>query len=773
MKIPATLIFNMILTWQILSAQQLNFKHLVIDKVSCSQARQIGDFNNDGKNDILIIEGEFKPTQFAWYEYPSWTKHDINNQALDSLFYVADCFVADLDNDGDEDVVFPDAHEGQMRVLWFENPISESKDPNIAWTEHIVGNLGKVSWLKDIEAADFNNDGLLDIAVRGQTDLFIFYQNNSNGWKQINFPVRPHEGLATADIDRDGFMDLVLNGFWLKNPKSITGTWTEHIFDPKWFNQKSATASWQDNNAQVRTGDMNDDGLTDIIIANSEKANYPVSWYVAPKDPVHGTWKENVIDQLDYCHTLQIADFDNNGSLDILAAEMVKGDDPDQMNLYLNSLHGKISQSQFQQPVSWKKLQIQNSGAYWAVAGDIGGDGDIGILSSRSYDTPPVEIWENTLNDKKQSLDKWTYIQIDDKRENWGAFEKPKWLRYFGISAADVNQDGYADIVSGRYCYLNPGGTMQGVWTRIDFGMNLDAGLVVDVDNDKNPDIIALHLPDVYWLESEDKGISWNIVQIARFPGPTHFNSQGLMITQIIPGGKPELIFEGGDGMYCIEIPASPESGMWPTTHISGKGTHAEGIGAGDIDGDGYIDLATGKGWLGVVWWKNPGDGSGNWTNYEVGTVNGDYVDKLAVADINGDGRKDIIAAEELYPGIEPAGAFWFEQPENPTEEPALFNWKRHEITSGKFTLNNMNAMDMDRDGDIDVVVAEHKGDKRTFVYENDGKGNFIEHLVGEGHEGHGGAFIFDLDNDGDYDIVNITWEDYNFLHLYRNDAIK
>ncbi len=390
--------------FQISIAQTLAFTHHVLLEKNSSQARNIADFNNDGRGDIFVVEGEFKPTVFAWYEFPNWKKHTINSKSLAGMHYIADSAIGDVDGDGDQDLILPDAHEGMMRMLWFENPFIGGKSKDQEWQEHVMADLGDVSWLKDVEVADFNNDGMLDVAARGEHDMFMLY-HQKNTWEKIHFPVKAHEGLASGDIDRDGYSDLILNGFWLKNPgKNIRSVWTEYDFDTKWFDQK--TDSWQDNNCQVRIGDINADGLLDIIISNSEKAGYPVSWYQAPKDPMNETWREHVIDTLDYCHTLQIADFDNNGSLDVLAAEMVKGDDPDKMMLYLNNANIKSATVRKDATIAFTAQQIQNTGAYWAIAGDLGGDGDIDILSSHSYDEPPVEFWENHLLEQKKSLDK-------------------------------------------------------------------------------------------------------------------------------------------------------------------------------------------------------------------------------------------------------------------------------------------------------------------------------------------------------------------------------
>ena len=51
---------------------------------------------------------------------------------------------------------------------------------------------------------------------------------------------------------------------------------------------------------------------------------------------------------------------------------------------------------------------------------------------------------------------------MDDARGKWGDFAPPDWLKYYGLSAVDVNGDGYLDVIAGRYFYVNPGGRHDG-----------------------------------------------------------------------------------------------------------------------------------------------------------------------------------------------------------------------------------------------------------------------------------------------------------------------
>ncbi len=229
-------------------------------------------------------------------------------------------------------------------------------------------------------------------------------------------------------------------------------------------------------------------------------------------------------------------------------------------------------------------------------------------------------------------------------------------------------------------------------------------------------------------------------------------------------------------------------------------------IDAADVDGDGDLDLATAytkgdsdeSGFL-AIWIENPlpdGDPSqkGTWEVREIGMQDG-YVKDLALvdfdgdgrrdlvtranelADMNGDGRLDLIVSEERYWGLEPnANLYWFQQPDDLTEE-----WPRNTVVT-QYSMNNLDAADMDRDGDVDLLTNEHRmprGDmampeiERTQIWENDGTGSFTKHDVDTGKESHLGSRAADLDGDGDLDIVSIAWRNYENLHLWRNDAVK
>jgi hypothetical protein len=170
-----------------------------------------------------------------------------------------------------------------------------------------------------------------------------------------------------------------------------------------------------------------------------------------------------------------------------------------------------------------------------------------------------------------------------------------------------------------------------------------------------------------------------------------------------------------------------------------------------------------------LYWAENPGNIDQLWTKHLV-SDEVEVVDRVEIADLNGDGRLDIALAEERYPGEEPnSNLRVFLAGPDPISDP----WE-HRVVVTQWSMNNLDAVDMDQDGDIDLVTNEHKGtEHKTEIYLNDGSAHFTPQLVGTGHEMHLGAKCYDLDSDGDHEIIGVGWDNYQSLHLYRNDAVK
>lgn len=509
-------------------------------------------------------------------------------------------------------------------------------------------------------------------------------------------------------------------------------------------------------NVFIGTGDINNDGLTDLVMAPSEpKQNkYHISWFEHPINP-REEWIEHIIEdslQSDY-HFVGCGDFDLDGNIDIATAEMHHGIDPDEVLIYINN--GKGS--------SWNKNLLWGNGSHSCHIFDCDNDGDLDIFGS-NYRGTEVDLWVNqTIRPAPISLDEWSYIPLDSIRDQ----------RAMGLTVGDLNGDGKEDIASGKWIYLNPGGDMAGNWRRKTLPINVDLLLNVNVDDDNLPDLIAMDgTGQLYWFEMNDnEGEDWYYRVIGNAGKGNHtLSSQGYKLAQIEAGGKPEIVILGGEqphgAIYYFKIPDNPTMDEWPRITVSLL-VYPDGIGIADLDGDGDMDIcATSETKNQVAWYENPGGSEGNWSRHPVGSLRG--ADRFAAADLDGDGHVDIVAtgANENENGI-----YWFKAPQNLKTG----KWIRNTIvnTGSNNSMNSMDIADMDQDGDIDIVSGTHRGELEIAIWENNGTGYFTKHLVGKGKESHLGARVADLDGDGDLDIVSIGWDKYQYLHLWKNEAIK
>ncbi len=715
------------------------FTRIIIDDLGPHNpwGKSVGDINGDGLPDLIVggnsprgiawYEKIFQklgvftlnvPTEeLVWYENPWWNKHTISKGKQ----FSTDHEVIDVDGDGRNDVVTLTKNE----LLWYRNP---------NWSETLID----AQALHDVEVGDLDDDGDVDIVARGQSTfggngdkLYFYRQDSPTRWVKYVLSCPKGEGLKLADINRDGKPDVVVNGKWYAN--------TGNLSQKGWPGQ-SYTDTWTWEDTYIGVGDINADGHVDIVLSPAEKAGetYRISWFESPGSP-HTYWREHVVDakvEADH-HFIGTADMDRDGDLDIVSAEMHQGTDPDEVKIYLNQANGSI----------WKKKVLSRSGSHSLRIVDIDGDGDKDLFGANwSGKYQPVELWMNQTCE-------WVRHAIDDNRP---------WRAVF-VSSGDIDRDGYDDIITGGWWYRNPG-SIRDNWTRNTIGKHANnMTAVYDFDGDGDLDILATKGKEdpnsnaFVWARNAGDG-SFEIM--TNIPNGDGDFLQGVAVGQFISGESNIALswHKSNKGIQIFAIPELPAPHHWALRKLSTV-SQDEQLSAGDIDSDGDLDLL-----LGTRWLRNEGE---SWSDFVIFKTESNP-DRNRLVDMNGDGRLDAVIG---YEAISKTGKVaWYEQSTCPTDQ-----WIEHVIgyCVGPMSLD---VADMDQDGDLDVVVGEHNiakpRDAKMLIFENlDGTATaWRKQLISIGDEHHDGAHVVDLDNDGDNDIVSIGWS-HNKVIVYENKS--
>jgi hypothetical protein len=202
-----------------------------------------------------------------------------------------------------------------------------------------------------------------------------------------------------------------------------------------------------------------------------------------------------------------------------------------------------------------------------------------------------------------------------------------------------------------------------------------------------------------------------------------------------------------------LRIGAEPKERPWVTD-----------LAVGDFSGDGVDDIAFCEGKLNEIGLLI-GKGDGTFSESpSVGSIMGPA--HIEVVDFDQDGDGDLLVAcmGVVFPSNEKIGSVVI------LENQGGLRFKRHTILENTFRVTDVQAGDLDGDGDLDLSVAQFgyiQGEVQWL--ENLGnwefRGKALLDLPGAIH-----SPIFDADMDGDLDIVSLISQQWEEVHLFRNE---
>lgn len=333
-------------------------------------------------------------------------------------------------------------------------------------------------------------------------------------------------------------------------------------------------------------------------------------------------------------------------------------------------------------------------------------------IDGPAHDPASGSYWYGPFNESCSLVD----VNGDGRTDitcgvNW--YEAPKWRKhacYFADadkrnflhghcheSAVDVNRDGLVDVVNSGYqpdiagvlWYEHPGtGAAEWKVHRLHASPYVEGVLPADINGDGHADLIVNHFRRYGGAEGEGSA------------------------------GRVEPI------LWMESIDKEP----WFVEHMIAADADDHGIGAGDINGDGRMDVVTKHGWYEAP----PNRSEGPWHFHNDFEMPFRASLPILVTDVNGDGRNDLIAGNGHGYGL-----YWYEQRKD-SEGRRTFD--RHPIEEHYGNFHTMTLADVNGDGQPDLVTGKrllgHDGRDEgewdplfLFWYDIQG-GRFVRHLI-------------------------------------------
>jgi hypothetical protein len=402
--------------------------------------------------------------------------------------------------------------------------------------------------------------------------------------------------------------------------------------------------------------------------------------------------------------------------------------------------------SQDGQFISWREHIIDDpiiagfalSGSDGLVIGDIDGDGMDDVISvhesdseydSSSFDPDFIPPPEGHVRIAFASIDpdSWTNITIAEATDAPAPED---------VAIADINQDGFLDVVVAaelsHLIYLeNPGdrSARSQTWKRLILPMTQGTGSYIrvflgDFNGDGIPEITAANKGaqrpgpqdyarstpvSIFQLRGDPLvGDSWREIVLGNYSIPQ--NAEPVDLDS--DGDLDIVIGSRGENRLAWFENTSRDSEIAFTEHaigINGPNMGGFNLSYADLNGDGRLDIigaASNK----MVWIEQPADFDDAWNSHPIGSFLPDSITGIEVADIDGDGDQDLISGSysrgprtgdgdvDIDDSLGRIG--WFENPNN-----ANSLWTRHDISRRKRGMfDKFIGKDMDKDGDIDFV---------------------------------------------------------------------
>ena len=627
----------------------------------------------DGDDDADIVIASLGDNEISWLEnLDGQGTYGEPNVLTSSAIGASSVFAADLDGDDDLDVLSASSAAYDSDVSWYEN-----LDGQGTFSEQKVISAD-IELGDSVHAADLDGDGDLDVLSASRSDSKVAWYENLDGEGDFSDQIiisDTSEGATTvvsADLDEDGDMDVIAGSAF-----DDTVAWFENDGNANF--EEHVVSEVADFVTAVTTADIDDDGDLDIVSASREDDT--ISWYSNDG----GTFGPERIISVDENgpNELFVGDVDGDGNLDVISATRVD----DRVAWYRNDGRGV-----FDAP---RVISEATDGASAVFAVDVDGDRDLDLFSTSRFDNK-VSLYENL--------------------------------------------DGLGDF--GEQQVLTSGGAP---------GVQYTAAADIDGDGDNDVLTAAFSSDELFWQENNGNGDF----------GPPILISDRMAGTEVVVTAD----FDGDGDIDAASASYLDDKIAWyenmdgkgafgPQRVISTDAISPDDLFVADVDGDGDVDLLSASRYDNKVAWYENSDGLGTFSTQNVISTTQDAPSVVRAADLDGDGDLDVLASAYSNSENQDWSLSWY-----PNDGSGGFGVEQL-ITTDIDTPTGIDTGDFDGDGDLDIVSTSGIDDTVAWYENTNGLGVFSDlQVISEDDTADGAFFVdaVDLDQDGDIDLVTVS----------------